>query len=272
MAYGDHLHFVINTTQDNTYAFRECPDLNKGEIAIGNQGLCRSYMTARTVDPIAWIESQGYGTNLNGTLASNNNTQPNATTNTNTVPRTKRRMPMIPIGPSVQTPVTSALTEKAMTAPAETATTQKTLPSRTVTAQQVSKNEIAYASVDSTKTASNGTSIEVNNVSKLNEDFLNKYNITLTPSFGNSMNVGQTSSLVLTITDKNTGKPFAGMLPKEITVIPTQSILTLSPQVIRLTNNEGKAVILISADRSGSTDLIVSYNMKSVAKISVSVR
>ena len=37
MAYGDHLHFVINTTQDNTYAFRECPDLGKGEIAIGNQ-------------------------------------------------------------------------------------------------------------------------------------------------------------------------------------------------------------------------------------------
>lgn len=59
LAYGDHLHFVINTTPDNTYAFWDCPDLSRGEIAIGNLGLCRSYLTERTVDPIAWIESQG---------------------------------------------------------------------------------------------------------------------------------------------------------------------------------------------------------------------
>ena len=86
------------------------------------------------------------------------------------------------------------------------------------------------------------------------------------------MTVGQTSSLVITITDKTTGKPFVGMLPKEITIMPSQSLFTISPQVVRLTNSEGKSVSLISADKAGSSDFIILYNMKSVAKISVTVR
>ena len=152
MAYGDHVHFVINTTPNNTYAFRECPDLAKGEIAIGNQGLCRDYMTTRTVDPIAWIESQGNINNINGVLANNNKpATPTATTNTTTTSG-RRRMPLVPLAPSVpvKTPVTSTLTQKAIST---TASTQKSLATRTISPNEVSKNEIAYAPVDSTKTS-----------------------------------------------------------------------------------------------------------------------
>lgn len=246
MAYGDHLHFVINTTPTNTYAFRECPDLKKGEIEVANEGLCRDYLMSRTVDPIAWIASQGNSVNINGQLANSNIiTTTNNTTNmstTNMSTTTKKRMPMIPVGPTAEAPkiVSQTLTEKTTTAAiSTTATSQKSLPKRTITSSQVSKNEVAFAAVDSKYTAaSNGTAMEVNNTTKLGEEFLQKYNVIITPTFGNSMNVGQTSSLVITITDKATGKPFVGMLPKEITIIPTQALMTLSPQVVRITNNE----------------------------------
>lgn len=277
MAYGDHLHFVINTTATNTYAFRECPDLKRGEIAVANEGLCRDYLTSRTVDPIAWIASQGNTVNTNGILAYNSNNSNNNTTAPTT--QRRRRMPMIPVGPRPETPtiVSQAIIEKTTTAAmSTTASTQrslpKSLPKRTITSSQVSKNEVAFAPVDSKHTATNnGTAMEVNNTSKLGEEFLQKYNVIIMPSFGNSMNVGQTSSLIITIADKATGKPFVGMLPKEITIIPTQALMTLSPQVVRITNSEGKAIILINATKAGSTDMVISYNMKSIAKISVKI-
>lgn len=86
------------------------------------------------------------------------------------------------------------------------------------------------------------------------------------------MSVGQTTSLILLVKDKTTGKPYVGMLPKDVTIIPSNMILTLSPQVIRITNYEGKAIILISADKAGTTDLIISYNMKSLANIPVTIK
>ena|GEM_PF-4232291 len=249
MAYGDHLHFVINTTQDNTYAFRDCPDLKKGEIAIGNQGLCRSYLVARTVDPISWIESQGHGMNINGTLAASTPSAQVVTT------ARKRRMPMVALAPTVtHTPAATALAHKAVspvTSSATASTTQKSLSTHIVTPNEVAKNQVAFAAIESTKTsAPNGTSMVINDTSKLGEEFLNKYSLSMTPSFGNSMVVGQTSSLVIKITNKATGKPFVGMLPEDLTIIPSQSLLTLSPQVVRLTNSEGKANVLISADKA----------------------
>lgn len=272
-SFGNHLLWDINTTPTNTYAFWECPEYNNGYtfnvIAnIVNQGLCRDYLLQRTADPIAWIESQGgtiaLGSSKPSTIA--------ATTKTD-----KRKYVMVPLAPAAtpvqtSTAVTASLTNKVIGTKTIPVTKQKSLSTVIVSTKDVSKNEVAFASVDSkTTSAWHGTTMEINNTSKLWEDFLSKYSITMTPSFGNSMTQWQTSSLVISITDKN-GKPYVGMLPKELTIIPSESLFTISPQVVRLTDSQGKAVVLLSADRTGTSDLIVSYNMKSVAKITVTVR
>ncbi len=291
LAYGDHLHFVLNTTADNTYAFRGCPDLSRGEIAIGNLGLCRNYLTERTVDPIAWIESQGRINTTHGILADTHNHSNEAITNSNTTttnnkPTGRRRMPIIPLPPVINNTSTNpAVKEKAVSTPINETTTQKptnnttnnTSNTTTTTTTRRSlpsttQNTTAFASVDSQKKSTGPATIEVNNSTKLGEDFLTKYNVDIDTSFGNSMTVGQTSSLVVTVTDKNTGAPYVGMLPKEITIIPSEALFTLSPQVIRLTNSEGKALVLMSANRAGTSDLVIFYNMKSFAKIAVSVK
>ncbi len=77
--------------------------------------------------------------------------------------------------------------------------------------------------------------------------------------------------MVIQVTDKS-GKPFVGKLPKDITLIPSENIISLSPQVIRLTNSDGKAIVLISADQAGTTSLIASYNMKTLSKMNITVK
>lgn len=269
MAYGDHVHFVLNTTADNTYAFRECPDFNKGEIAIANQGLCRSYLQSRTIDPIAWIEQ-----NRNGSTPLLAATKPTSSIVARVLANKAARKAMptsAALAPNPE-PVAPTTTSNTNTTTAATST-QKSLSAHIVTTQNVPKNEVAFATNTSTvKTASPyGASMLVNDITKLNEEFFQKYTLTITPSFAGSMSVGHTSSIIVTITDKN-GKPYSGVLPKDLTLIPSAGIVTLSPQVVRLTNSEGKAVVLMSADKAGKTDIVVSYNMKSVAKISLSVQ
>lgn len=57
---GNHLHFAINTTKDNTYVFSQCGDYPKtSDYTIVQQGLCRDFLFSRTVDPIAFIEYNG---------------------------------------------------------------------------------------------------------------------------------------------------------------------------------------------------------------------
>ncbi len=254
-SFGNHLLWDINITPENTYAFWGCPEYNNGYtfnvIAnIVNQGLCREYLLLRTADPIAWIESQG------GTLALGNSSLPSLS---------RRRYAVVPLAPTT-TSSTSTTTKTT------TVTVQKSLSTVIVTPKEVSKNTVALATNDTQKTiAGNSTSIEIANTNSIGEDFLKKYTITMTPSFGNRMTVGQTSSLVVSVTDKD-GKPYAGVLPKEITIMPSQSLFTISPQVIRLTNSDGKAIALISADKEGTSDIVISYNMKAIAKISVTVK
>ncbi|MBP6911286.1 hypothetical protein KBC03_06955 [Patescibacteria group bacterium] len=143
-------------------------------------------------------------------------------------------------------PTTTATTTATTTR--SSTTTQKSLATLNITSKDLPKNEIAFASVDSIKTASTqGTAMELNNASKLGEDFLNKYTIKISPSFRNILTRGQTSSIVISVTDKN-GKPYVGALPKDLTLVPSENIVTLSPQVIRLTDGHGKAVVLVSAD------------------------
>ena len=55
---GYHVHFEIAKwdTWRPVYAFYGCADLDKWGIEIINQGLCRTEMFSRTVDPIAFLE------------------------------------------------------------------------------------------------------------------------------------------------------------------------------------------------------------------------
>ena len=58
-SYGNHLHFEIDITdQAHPYYFSACAK-GKDPISIVNQGLCRDYLTANTIDPIAFLESNG---------------------------------------------------------------------------------------------------------------------------------------------------------------------------------------------------------------------
>ena len=198
MAYGDHVHFAINNNPTNIYAFCECPDLAKGEIAIVNEGLCRSYLLSRTIDPIARIEQNRNGTMPTNALASTRTTS-SIVARVIANKATRKKMPTIPLSPTEQTPVETAAV-----------TTQKSLSAHIITPSEVPKNEVAFAVTPSTvkSLSTYGVSMLTNDLSKLGEEFLQKYNLTVTPSFGSTMKVGNTSSIIVTITDKN-GKPFA---------------------------------------------------------------
>ncbi|MDD5376733.1 MAG: M23 family metallopeptidase [Candidatus Gracilibacteria bacterium] len=63
-SYGNHLHFQIDITdQAHPYYYVTCGK-GKDPIAIVNQGLCQSYLAANTIDPIAFLESNGQFTTI----------------------------------------------------------------------------------------------------------------------------------------------------------------------------------------------------------------
>lgn len=56
-SYGNHLHFQIDTTtQAHPYYYVTCGK-GKNPLAIVDQGLCRDFLTANTIDPIAFLEN-----------------------------------------------------------------------------------------------------------------------------------------------------------------------------------------------------------------------
>lgn len=178
-------------------------------------------------------------------------------------------MPLVALPPSREIVST---TPTQITSPVVSSTTiQKSLATRIVTSNDISKNTVALATPTTTKITEKGATMELSNTNTLGEAFLEQYTISVIPSFSNNLQVGQTTSLVIKVTDKN-GKPFVGKLPKDVTLIPSENIISLSPQVIRLTNSEGKAVILISANQAGTTSLVASYNMKTLSKMNITVK
>lgn len=254
-SFWNHLLFDINITPTNTYAFWGCPDYGNGTtfnvIAnIVNQGLCRTYLLERTTDPIAWIESQWNTISLTNSVLLGSAPASSS--------QNRKRMPMVALPPTIEKPATAAVVASIPKATSST-TIQKSLATSIVAPQDVSQHEVA--------TASN----QPIDMTKLWEQFLSNYTVSIVPSFSKNIAIGNTTSLVITITDKN-GKPYMGMLPKEITLIPSENIVTLSPQVVRLTNSDGKAIILMSADKVGSTTIIVSYNMKTIGKINANIQ
>ncbi|MDD2916476.1 MAG: M23 family metallopeptidase [Candidatus Gracilibacteria bacterium] len=56
-SYGNHLHFQIDTTnQAHPYYYVTCGK-GKDPMTIVDQGLCRDFLTANTIDPIAFLEN-----------------------------------------------------------------------------------------------------------------------------------------------------------------------------------------------------------------------
>jgi len=63
-SYGNHLHFQIDTTdQAHPYYYVTCAK-GKNPMTIVDQWLCRDYLTANTIDPIAFLESNGEFTTI----------------------------------------------------------------------------------------------------------------------------------------------------------------------------------------------------------------
>ncbi|MDD2891762.1 MAG: M23 family metallopeptidase [Candidatus Gracilibacteria bacterium] len=63
-SYGNHLHFQIDITdQFHPYYYVTCGK-GKDPIDIVNKGLCQNYLTINTIDPIAFLESNGQFTTL----------------------------------------------------------------------------------------------------------------------------------------------------------------------------------------------------------------
>ncbi len=61
-SYGNHLHFQIDITdQLHPYYYVTCGS-GKNELALVNQGDCRSYLIANTIDPIALLETGNIST------------------------------------------------------------------------------------------------------------------------------------------------------------------------------------------------------------------
>ena len=56
-SYGNHLHFQIDTTnQAHPYYYVTCGK-GKDPMVIVDQALCRDFLTANTIDPIAFLEN-----------------------------------------------------------------------------------------------------------------------------------------------------------------------------------------------------------------------
>ncbi len=90
-------------------------------------------------------------------------------------------MPLVALAPTFDKPVVNNVTST---------TIQKSLATRIVTTNEIPKNSIALATPTTTKTTTEkGATVELANTSTLGESFLEKYTISLLPSFSNNLQV-----------------------------------------------------------------------------------
>lgn len=239
MARGNHLHFALNITKDNTYVFQGCLDYPKTwDYDIIDKWLCRDNLFARTVDPIAFIESNGIiptATTLSTSTIIKNNIIKNTTKRT-----------IIPIAPTPE-PVKQVIN-----------TTPNTVIKNTI--------PVVNPAVSTVKP----TTSFMSNTVKTTDSFLKTWNISVVSNFGTSMKNGSSSSIAIVITDAN-GKKFSGVLDKEISITPTKNIVTLSPRVIRYVS-EWQVVSFIEAKQVGTSELVVSYWDTVIGKLVVNIQ
>jgi hypothetical protein len=238
MARGNHLHFAINTTPDNTYAFLWCGDYPKTwDYEVVEKGLCRDNLFARTVDPIAFIE-------FNGTI-------PTATTLTTSkiigksiVKNTKRKI--TPIAPSEDIAPTPA------TVVATASNTPITPKPVIATPAPVTPKVTSFSSTTNSSDA-----------------FLKTWKVSVVSNFGNTLKKWGNSSIGIVIEDAS-GKKFTWVLDKEVSITPTKNIVWLSPRVIRYVS-QWQVISFIEAKEIGTTELVVSYGDVVIGKLVVTV-
>lgn len=300
-SFGNHLLWNINRTKDNTYAYRGCPDFQSSSVfstyeTIVNSGLCRDYLFKRTLDPIAFVETNG---NITATEALMKRWTTPATTNTTvaTTQSTKRVMvPLLPTPPvattSTKTPTTtksttatksasSTTTIKTTTSPAtKPATTTVTKPDTTTVTKPATTTTskpttVATKPTTTTTTATPSANIPATKIVystgvKNKDAFLQKYIITVTPAFETSMAKWSSSSLSVKITDL-TGKPFAGMIGKELSIMPSIQNIDISPRIVRYIS-QGETILLLYAKEKWNTDLVVMYGDIVLGKIALRIQ
>ncbi len=232
---GNHLHFAINKTPDNTYVFRGCMNYPKiGDEQIIENGYCRDQLFSRTVDPIAFIEYNGMiPTNIPQTVTTiinRNLTKPVKQTLIPIAPTVVETTVVTPVKPVVVTPVTPVVVAPII--------------------KQV------------------GTTLSSKNITS-SEEFFKKYTISVTSNFGTNLTKGWSSTIGIVITDNN-GKAFAWVLDKEISITPSKQNVALSPRVIRYVS-EGKIVSIIEAKDTGASDIVLSFGGTVFVKIALKV-
>lgn len=235
MARGNHLHFAINTTKDNTYAFLWCGDYPKtGDYEVVEKWLCRDTLFARTVDPIAFIE-------WNGII-------PTATTlSTSRIIIKNNRRTIVALPPTPEPIKTNTIV----------ATTTPTIPKVTT--------PVTNPTISTVKATTSFSSSSV----KTSDSFLKTRQVSVVSNFGTTMKKWGSSSIGIVITDAN-GKKFTWVLDKEVSITPTKNIVTLSPRVIRYVS-EWQVISFVEAKEAGTTELVVSYGDVVIGKLVVNI-
>ncbi len=243
MARGNHLHFAINTTKDNTYAFMWCGDYPKtDDYTIVEKGLCRESLFARTVDPIAFIEANWLIPSATLTTSTSKVISKNITQ--------KTRRPLVALPPVPEKPVVLVTTVNP-SALWQTPTVTKPVTTPTVTTVKAS------------------TSFSSSTV-KSSDTFLKTSKIGVVSNFGTTMKKWSSSTIWITITN-NDGKKFTWVLDKEISITPSKQNVSLSPRVIRYVS-EWLVISFIEAKEVGTSELVVSYGDTVIGKLVVTVQ
>lgn len=280
-SFGNHLLWVVNRTPSNTYAFRWCEQNGNtfNDVAnIVNNGLCRDYLVKRTLDPIAFVETNG---NIKATEAlmarwstTQATTQPESTKPVETTPVKRAEIvPLAPIPektpttkvetpkpvetkpvvqpkPTTPTPAPTQVAPKPVTQPKPVVPTPAPVVTKPIAQQQ--NNDLLLWSAPIIKDGSVLSTATL----KTDNPFLKNYTITVTPHFDATIAKWSSTSMAITITDAN-WKPFVGLLQEEISIMPSQQIIDISPRIIRYASE--KTILLMYAKGKGTTDLVVSY-------------
>ena len=297
-SFGNHLMWSINRTKDNTYAYRGCPDYQSSSVfssyeTIVNGGLCRDYLFKRTLDPIAFVETNG---NISSTEALMRRWTTTGTTNTTiaTAKTTKRVMvPILPTPPATTTTKTSTTASKNIATTTKSASSSTSISTSTTTATTNSTTKTNTTTNSTTKTNTTTTDkpttpsstnntppttttniLATKTVSssgvKNKDAFLQKYTITVSPAFDSSIYKWSASSLSIKIVDAS-GKPFAGMIGKEISIMPSVQNIDISPRIVRYIS-QGESILLLYAKEIGNTELVVTYGDIVLGKIALRIQ
>lgn len=243
-AQGNHLHFAINTTKDNTYYLNGCGDYPKtSDYTIVESWLCRDLLFSRTVDPIAFIEYKGL------------------------VPSPLPKITSTLITKSLRKPLTNLVA----LSPTPTIA-QVSMPQKPATIPTISTSIVPTKTPPTAKPVAPTVSTNITSFanSKVSESFLQNWRISAVSSFGGSLPKWWSSTIIISVVDAN-GKAFAWVLDKEITITPSKQIVVLSPRVIRYVT-DGKVVSFIEAKEKGTTNLVMSYGNTVIGTLTVNVQ